>query len=281
MASRYAAGVPTTRITAIAVAVVRRLSQRASRAPGSPRLFSSSRGLLSTKMATTGSVRNVSAAASAAARRIGNQSERAVKARARSPPPRGRRRRPHRSARPRRWPPARAASPSSRLRPRRSPAAEASPEARSRSSASPAAFTSVTYTNPASTAPWDSFPTIPFTSGSVERTFARIAFSWSAGSRASTSRVYEPIGTDSDPIAIFTPGLGQVLDALDVRVLWAPRARTCSWRTPPACRAGRPSRARPGSFVLAAAYTSTGTPWRIWAASSSEPANDSLTLASE
>ena len=35
-----------------------------------------------------------------------------------------------------------------------------------------------------------------------------------------------------------------------------------------------------GSFVLAAAYTSTGAPWRIWAASSSEPANESLTLAS-
>ena len=31
-----------------------------------------------------------------------------------------------------------------------------------------------------------------------------------------------------------------------------------------------------GIFVLAAASTSTGAPWRIWAASSSEPANCSF-----
>ena len=46
---------------------------------------------------------------------------------------------------------------------------------------------------------------MPFTSGSSERTFARIAFSWSGGSFARVSRVYEPIGTVLDPITTFTP----------------------------------------------------------------------------
>ena len=45
---------PTTRITAIAAAVVRRLSQSASSAPGSPRLSTSCAGLESTKIATIG-----------------------------------------------------------------------------------------------------------------------------------------------------------------------------------------------------------------------------------
>ena len=58
---------PTIRMIAIEAAVVRRLSQSASSAPGSPRLAISSAGLRSTKIATIGSVRKVSATASAEA----------------------------------------------------------------------------------------------------------------------------------------------------------------------------------------------------------------------
>ena len=46
---------------------------------------------------------------------------------------------------------------------------------------------------------------MPLTSGSSERTFARIAFSWAGGSLASVSRVYSPIGTDSEPITTAVP----------------------------------------------------------------------------
>ena len=62
VASRYAAGVPTTGMIAIETAVVLRLSQSVER-PGSPRLSISSAGLRSTKIATIGSVRKSSAAA--------------------------------------------------------------------------------------------------------------------------------------------------------------------------------------------------------------------------
>ena len=76
VASRYAAGVPTQRMIAIEMAVVRSESQRASSAPGSPRLSISSEGLESRKMATTGTVRKVSAAASDRASSTGNQNVR-------------------------------------------------------------------------------------------------------------------------------------------------------------------------------------------------------------
>ena len=46
---------------------------------------------------------------------------------------------------------------------------------------------------------------MPLTSGSFERTLARMAFSWAGGSSARVSRVYSPIGTASEPIAILTP----------------------------------------------------------------------------
>jgi hypothetical protein len=65
--------VPTSRITSIAAAVARRLSQSASSAPGSPRLSISSAGLESTKIATTGSVRKTMASVSASVRTTGNQ----------------------------------------------------------------------------------------------------------------------------------------------------------------------------------------------------------------
>ena len=78
VASRYAAGVPTIRMIAIEAAVVRRLSQSASSAPGSPRLSISSLGLRSTKIATIGSVRNVSATASERPSSSGNHGTRRV-----------------------------------------------------------------------------------------------------------------------------------------------------------------------------------------------------------
>ena len=85
VASRYAAGVPTSRMIAIEAAVVRRLSQSASSAPGSPRLSISSPGLESTKIATTGSVRKVSVAARTGPAAPGTSAG-PVTARGRSPP---------------------------------------------------------------------------------------------------------------------------------------------------------------------------------------------------
>src|SRR2546429_41801 len=61
---------------AIEIAVVRRLSQSASRAPGSPRLSSRSAGLEWAKIAMTGSVRKVSATATAIASSTGNHAGR-------------------------------------------------------------------------------------------------------------------------------------------------------------------------------------------------------------
>ena len=64
---------PTSRIIAIEIAVVCRLSQSASRAPSSPRLAISVAGLESTKIATIGSVRKISASARRPRARRANQ----------------------------------------------------------------------------------------------------------------------------------------------------------------------------------------------------------------
>ncbi len=63
VASRYAAGVPTATMMAIAIAVVSRLSRSASVAVGSLRLLISCPGAVWVKIATTGNTRNASVTA--------------------------------------------------------------------------------------------------------------------------------------------------------------------------------------------------------------------------
>ena len=64
VASSHAAGVPTSTISASAAVEQSRLRRSASRDPSSPRLFHSSAGEVSRKIAAIGSVRNATARAS-------------------------------------------------------------------------------------------------------------------------------------------------------------------------------------------------------------------------
>src|SRR3954454_19755016 len=89
-----------------------------------------------------------------------------------------------------------------------------------------------------------------------------------------------PTGTVLEPIAIVTPGF--VSSASDAT--FAPEAGTASTSRLAANTCGfstRPSLySASGSVVFAEANTSGLTPWRICAASSSDPANDARTVAS-
>ena len=76
VARRYAAGVPTTTITRIAIAVVSKLSRSASVAAGSPSFEISSPGEVCVKMAITGSTKNANVTASAAPNSSGNHARR-------------------------------------------------------------------------------------------------------------------------------------------------------------------------------------------------------------
>jgi hypothetical protein len=113
----------------------------------------------------------------------------------------------------------------------------------------------------------------------LERTLARIARSCDGGNFASVSRVYEPIGTDSDPTASFTPSAAA--SSIELIFESCGTASTSSLVANSTGCDSRPSScSSAGRLVLAAANTSGSTPWRICAASSSEPANWSRTVAS-
>ena len=137
------------------------------------------------------------------------------------------------------------------------------------------ASTSEPYTKPASAAPCVSLPTTPLTSGSSERTLARIA------SLAPARRLREHLArVVADRHAL---GADHERARRGLRGRRATRRRSPSAghgedelvageldRRPRACP---PRRARRGASCSPRRTRRPATPWRIWAASSSEPAN--------
>ena len=123
--------------------------------------------------------------------------------------------------------------------------------------------------------PGSSLPTTPLTSGSFGAHVGedRLRARRPAAGRAPCACRRRPARSRT-PIASFTPGFVEVGERADRESGAAPRARVGWPRTPAACRPGPPACSSSGSLVLAEAKTSGLTPWRICAASSSEPANE-------